>query len=86
MVFVAMNSPEIPVGLLDISNEEDFEVTSIAIAAVIMILYNLYTWVELTQSLQNGEQFSDKETELERAKQLISHMDDVCRLCSTINN
>jgi hypothetical protein len=48
MVAVAIFSPQLPVGVLKIKVTGEFEVTSIAMAAVIMILYNLFTWVEFT--------------------------------------
>ena len=48
MVAVAIFSPQFPVGVLKIKVTGEFEVSSIAMAAVIMILYNLFTWVEFT--------------------------------------
>lgn len=64
----------------------EFAISSLCVAAVIMILYNLFTWVEFTQSFRNGKQFHECENEMEKAKLLIGHLDEVCQVCSTIKN
>ena len=86
MVLIAVNTPAIPLNLLKIKVEGQFEVNSMSIAAIILILYNLFTWVSYTQSLKKGPHFSEADSELDRAKLLVKLMDDVCETCSTISN
>ena len=45
MISVAVNCPGLPVAVLNFKVEGPFDITSISIAAVIMILYNLFAWV-----------------------------------------
>lgn len=54
MIYVAISSPLLPVACLKIKVEGPFDITSLSIAAIIMILYNLFTWVELVQNIRNG--------------------------------
>lgn len=86
MVIVAINTPKFPRDVLQIKVVGDFEMTSISMAAVIMILYNLFTWVEITQNLRNGKRFIDCKSEMEKAQHLISQLDEICTTCSTIKN
>lgn len=86
MVLVAMHSPYFPVTVLQVYVNGEFTVSSIAMAAVIMILYNLFTWVEFTQILTKGKQFPECKDEMERAQLLIADVDMICEACSTIKN
>jgi hypothetical protein len=84
MVGLVIYSPEIPVGVLKISVAGEWEVTSLAIASIIMILYNFFTWIEFTQNLRESTRFSEKDKEIDRAKLLIDELDEVCDYCTTI--
>ena len=86
MVIIAINSPDLPMGLLKIHVKGEFQISSIAMASIIMILYNLFTWVEFTQNLKKGKQFAHLDDEMDRAHLLISEMESICEACSTIKN
>ena len=45
MVIISIESPQFPVACLEFKVEGHFDITSLSIAAIIMILYNLFTWV-----------------------------------------
>ena len=46
MIYLYTKSPEIPENILKIEIEQTFfELTSIAIMSIIMVLYNLFAWV-----------------------------------------
>lgn len=54
MICVSMLSPGLPVAVLKIEVEGSFDITSLSMTATIMILYNLFTWVELVQNIKQG--------------------------------
>lgn len=57
MILVCINTPCVPQVILKIKTMEvdnEFKLTSISMAAVIMIMYNMFNWVEYTQSLAKG--------------------------------
>lgn len=84
LVLLYLQSPMVPVALLNIKVEGPFEATSLAIAAIIMVLYNFFAWVEFTQDLNNQTRFNQLDSEMDRAKLLISELDQVCDFCTTL--
>lgn len=86
MVLFSISSPGLTVGALKIQVEGKFDVTSLSITAIIMILYNLVSWVTLVQNMRNGDQVEQEEAEIERAKILLRPMDEVTTITSTISN
>ena len=68
MAYVAVNSPKLPVAGLKIQIDGEFEVSSLSVAAILMILYNLFAWVQLVQKVKNSNHLGDNPVELERLK------------------
>lgn len=58
-ILMAVNSPGLPVAALNIKVEGKFEMTSISVAAILMILYNLFTWVQMVQKMRNSKEIGD---------------------------
>jgi len=86
MALVTVNSPEVPIWMLELYVQGSFEVTSLSITAVIIILYNLFAWTHLMQSQANSKNIKNGHTEMERIKLLCELTDNVSRICSTIDN
>lgn len=85
MVVLYMNSPEFPVAILDIKVEQpEFEVTSLAITSIIMILYNFFAWVNFEQDINKSTKFNNVRDEIDRARLLMSELDEVSAFCSTV--
>lgn len=55
-------------------------------AATIMILYNLFTWVELTQNMKKSKNLKEEPDGIKRAMMMISELDSICDSCTTIKN
>ena len=66
-------------------SKKEFKPTTLALASVIMILYNFFVWVEFNQKLNNATKFTELDSELSRAKLLMQEMDYVCYFSSTLN-
>lgn len=72
MIVLYMNTPEFPVAILDILVEQpEFEVTSLAITSIIMVLYNFFAWVSFEQNIKNSTKFNNVRDEIDRARLLM---------------
>lgn len=49
-----------------------------------MILYNLFTWVQIVQDIKNSKQITRVPSEIDRAKDILSHMDTISEVASTV--
>lgn len=83
VVIIYLN-PDYIVGELKIEMNGEFKATSLAIASIIMIMYNYFAWVEFTQNMSDDTQFADLDNVMDRATLLMSELDHVCDYCTTL--
>ena len=86
MMVVTVYSPRIPVGCLKIHFDGEYELTSIAITAVIIILYNLISWSQLHQKILHSQQITDLSLQKERVLVLCENLEFASKACSTFDN
>lgn len=77
-------NPEFIVDELKLEMQGEFKATSLAIASIIMIMYNYFAWVEFTQNMSDDTQFADLDNVMDRASLLMSELDHVCDYCTTL--
>ena len=66
MVGIYLN-PQFIVDDLNVTMDGEFKATSLAIASIIMIMYNYFAWVEFTQNMSDDTQFADLDHVMDRA-------------------
>ena len=74
VVLIYLN-PEIIVNDLQVEIKGEFKPTSLAIASIIMIMYNYFAWVEFTQNISDDTKFTDLDSEMDRATLLMGELD-----------
>ena len=85
LIILYLNSPSFPVAILDIRVEQpEFEVTSLAITSIIMLIYNFFAWVSFNQNISKQPKFNGVFSEMDRARLLMSQLDEVSSFCSTV--
>lgn len=55
-----------------------------AITSIIMILYNFFAWVSFAQNINKATKFNNIRDEIDRARLLMSELDEVSAFCSTV--
>lgn len=67
LVVAVYLNPEFVVEELKVKMDGEFKATSLAIASIIMIMYNYFAWVEFTQNMSDDTQFADLDHVMDRA-------------------